>query len=75
MANLSRHYPITPPDGSLTTFTYTGEAASNLQFQQFYAGQLLNEIDDYNIVIGAGNTVVTLVSIVPAVDDEVIAYF
>ena len=75
MANLSRHYPIAAPNGVLTVFSYTGEAVDNLQFQQFYAGQLLNEIDDYTIVIGGGLTTVTLVRIVPAADEEVIAYF
>ena len=74
-AALTRHYPTEAPDGSLVTFTFDGEAASDVAFQLFL-GVLLNEGvgNDYTIEIGGGVTVVTLAE-PPLATQELIAYF
>jgi SPP1 family predicted phage head-tail adaptor len=74
-AALTRHYPTQAPDGSRVTFTFNGQAASDVAFQLFL-GVLLNEGDenDYTIEIGGGVTVVTLAD-PPLATQELIAFF
>lgn len=74
MATLIRHFPLESPGSGRLVFTYTGAAVSNLQFQQFRNGELQNEVDDYNIAIGLGTTVVTFLA-APDATDQVVAYF
>lgn len=75
--SLTRHYPIEPPDGELLTFTFSGQAASNLQFQLFFDGDLMDEGVDYSITIGGGFTSITFLppSPAPAADDGIVAFF
>ena len=73
-AGYVRYYPTTPPNGTLTSFTFMGQASSNTKFQLTWNGLMMNEGDDYTISIGSGTTTVTLIR-PPGATEHIIAYF
>lgn len=73
-AGFSRYYPNESPDGSNEVFHFPATASSSVKFQLAWNGLLMNETDDYTIMIGGGQTTITCVR-PPKTGDHLIAYF
>lgn len=73
-AGYTRYYPTDAPNGTLTVFTFMGQASSDTKFQLMWNGLLMNEGDDYTVTIGSGTTTVTLIR-PPGSSEHIIAYF
>jgi len=73
-AGYTKFLPNETPDGSNEVFHFPSQAASDIKFQLFWNGLVMNEIDDYTITIGGGQTTVTCVR-PPKTGDKLFAYF
>lgn len=70
----TRYYPNEVPNSSIQVFHFPAQAASNVNFQLFWSGLYQNEITDYTISLGGGQTTVTMV-LTPQTGDALVAYF
>jgi hypothetical protein len=70
----TRFYPEETPDGSTEVFHFDGVASAGANFQFFWNGLTMNEVDDYTISITGSQTIVTCVR-PPRSGDKLFAFF